>query len=57
MADFESPEIIIERTRANMRANEVRMLAILKAGLEKVKFVMKNRDVPEEEAAVITVGA
>jgi hypothetical protein len=41
MADFESLEAITERTRAEMKAHEERMMAILKAGVAEQQDVSK----------------
>jgi hypothetical protein len=55
--DFESLEAIIERIRADMKAHEETMMAILKAGLGEIKSIAEHQDVPEEEAALTIVGA
>jgi hypothetical protein len=43
--------------KAEMEAHQETMMAITKAGLEEMKSVAENQEVPKEEAAVETVGA
>jgi hypothetical protein len=47
----------MKHVRAEMKAHEERMMAILKAGLEEMKSVAEHQVVPKEEATVETVRA
>jgi hypothetical protein len=54
MVDFESLEAIVEQMRAEMKAHEERMIAILKVGLEEIKSIAEHQEFPKEETTVET---
>jgi hypothetical protein len=55
MADFKSLEAITEWMRAETKAHQERMTAILKASLEEMKSIAEHQEVPKEEAADETI--